>query len=123
MQVDEIPDIDVYINGFPCTPYSLLRRHRTKLMREKAAKPYFKLLEVLRTKRPAMAILENVLGIRKVMNRIAADLVRLEWRCFEWLVELWDFVFSVLCFSPLRCENSKHVCGAHPSPSLPALPK
>lgn len=77
--VDELPDIDIYVVGFPCTPYSLLRRHQTRLLREPAAKPYFELLRVLRTKRPALAILENVLGLRSVLPRILRDLKKLRW--------------------------------------------
>jgi site-specific DNA-cytosine methylase len=73
-----IPDIDVYVNGFPCTPYSMLRRHQTRLLKEPAAKPYFKTLEVLRAKLPAMAVLENVQGIRRVMPKIKQDLLRLK---------------------------------------------
>jgi len=77
--LDELPDIDIYVVGFPCTPYSLLRRHKTRLMREAAAKPYFELLRVLRAKRPALAILENVLGFRIVLDRVLRDLQKLGW--------------------------------------------
>ena len=77
--VDELADVDIYVVGFPCTPYSMLRRHSTRLLREAAAKPYFELLRVLRAKRPALAILENVLGLRSVLPRILRDLKKLRW--------------------------------------------
>ena len=77
--LDGLPDIDIYVVGFPCTPYSILRRHNTRLMREAAAKPYFELLRVLRAKRPALVILENVLGLRIVLDRVLRDLQKLRW--------------------------------------------
>ena len=40
--MDDIPAHEVYIAGFPCTPFSTLRGHATKLLREKAAKVFFK---------------------------------------------------------------------------------
>ena len=79
--VADLPDIDVYVAGFPCTPYSLLRRHSTRMFKEKAARPYFELLKVLRAKRPALAILENVLGLRSVLPKVLRDLKRL--RCYN----------------------------------------
>lgn len=78
-KTSDIPDHDVYVCGFPCTPYSLLRRHDTKLLREEAAKPFFKILEVLKTCLPAMAVLENVKGVKKVMKAVIKALQRLQW--------------------------------------------
>lgn len=71
---DNIPDVDVYVSGFPCQPYSLLRGKHTKFFRESAAKPYRATLDVLRTKRPPLAILENVKGIGRVMRKVVRDL-------------------------------------------------
>ena len=75
-QESDVPDVDLYVCGFPCTPYSHLRRHRTRLMAEPAAKPFFAVLRLIKAKRPATFVLENVLGLRKVMDRIVADLKR-----------------------------------------------
>ena len=69
--------MDIYVCGFPCTPFSSLRQHSTRLLREAAARPFFKVLEVLRTRKPKLAVLENVLGIRKVMKKILGYLRRL----------------------------------------------
>ena len=69
-QMPDIPEVDVYICGFPCTPFSYLRRHKTRLLRESAAKPFFKVRDVLRERQPPLAILENVLGIEKVMEQV-----------------------------------------------------
>ena len=76
-KTDEIPDMDMYVCGFPCTPFSILRRHKSRLLREAAAKPFFKILEVLRERKPALAVLENVIGIAKVKKKVLAMLVKL----------------------------------------------
>lgn len=75
---EDMPDMDVYVCGFPCTPFSYLRRHSTRLLREAAAKPFFKVVDVLRTRRPKLAVLENVLGIRDVMKKVLGYLLRLQ---------------------------------------------
>jgi site-specific DNA-cytosine methylase len=74
----DIPQIDMYVAGFPCTPFSSLRGHATKLLREKAAKVFFKCLRVIASKLPPVAILENVMGIVKVMDRVAKELQKLK---------------------------------------------
>ena len=83
--VADIPDIDIYVCGFPCTPYSTLRAHKTKLFREAAAKPYFALLEVLREKAPPIAILENVVGLGRVVQKVLRDLQRLRQYYILWM--------------------------------------
>ena len=74
-----IPEVDIYVCGFPCTPFSTLRGHSTRLFGEAAAKPYFAMLRVLRDRRPSLAILENVIGINRVMAKVLRDLERLRW--------------------------------------------
>ena len=74
-----IPEVDIYVCGFPCTPFSTLRGHSTMLFGEAAAKPYFAMLRVLRDRRPSLAILENVIGINRVMAKVLRDLERLRW--------------------------------------------
>ena len=75
----QVPDVDLYVCGFPCTPFSSLRGHSSKLFKEAAAKPYFAMLKVLREKRPRLAILENVVGLGRVMSKVLRDLQRLRW--------------------------------------------
>ena len=72
-----VPDVDIYVCGFPCTPYSSLRGHATTLLKDPNAKPYFAMLRYLRAKLPALAILENVIGLNKVMNRVLRDFEQL----------------------------------------------
>ena len=84
--LDAVPDVDVYVCGFPCTPYSALRSHRTKLFKEPAAKPYFAVLKLLRHRRPPLAVLENVGGLRRVMGKVLRDLEKLKWYFVIWMM-------------------------------------
>ena len=70
----KVPDVHVYVCGFPCTPYSSLRQHSTKLFKDPNARPYFAMLKVLRAKLPALGVLENVAGLKRVMNKVLRDL-------------------------------------------------
>ena len=72
-----LPHVDVYVVGFPCKPFSRLRSGRSAGFKEKAAKPFVKLLEVLREMMPAVAILENVEGIKTHMPKVWAHLKKL----------------------------------------------
>lgn len=69
-----VPAHDIYVCGFPCTPYSSLRRHSTKLMREAAAKPFFEVVRMITHHRPKMAVLENVMGIVTVLPKVISCL-------------------------------------------------
>ena len=77
-QPREIPHgADIYICGFPCKPYSSLRRHSTKLLKEASAKPFFAVVRLLRERRPVLAVLENVRGIQAVFKQVFAQLRRI----------------------------------------------
>ena len=76
-KMDDIPDMDLYVCGFPCTPFSSLRRHKTRLLKEAAAKPFLKLLKVLEERKPALAVLENAVGIQAVMQKVCQMLGKL----------------------------------------------
>ena len=75
----DLPQHSVYVCGFPCTPFSLLRRHSTKLLREPAAKPFRATVKTIKTRLPPVAVLENVRGIRRVMNPVVSHFVKLRW--------------------------------------------
>ena len=77
--IPSIPAHSVYVCGFPCKPFSLLRRHSTKLMREPTAKPFFATVKVIREHLPMVAILENVEGIKSVMKYVVNYFVNLLW--------------------------------------------
>ena len=83
---DETPNVDIYVCGFPCTPYSMLRAHKTKKFKEAAAKPYFAMLKFLRIKRPPLAVLENVGGLRRLLRKVLSDLARLKCYHVIWMM-------------------------------------
>ena len=70
-KVDDIPDMDLYVCGFPCTPFSSLRRHKTRLLKEAAAKPFLELLKVLQGRKPALAVLETLWALRRSCRQCA----------------------------------------------------
>lgn len=63
----ELPPITHYVAGFPCKPFSMLRAHSTKLMKEETAKPFFAVLDTLKAVQPQVAVLENVSGVKRVL--------------------------------------------------------
>ena len=65
-----LPRITHYVAGFPCKPFSMLRRHQTHLMRERQAQPFYAVVDTLRATLPQVAVLENVTGIKRVMCTI-----------------------------------------------------
>jgi len=74
-----LPSHTAYVCGFPRKPFSILRRHSTKLLKEPQAKPFFATVTVIREQLPQVAILENVIGIRQVMQSVVSYFVRLRW--------------------------------------------
>ena len=64
-----IPPHSVYVCGFPCKAFSMLRRHSTKFLQEASAKPFFATVAVFRQCQPRVAVFENVLGIRAVLPK------------------------------------------------------
>ena len=51
-----------------------------------APKPYFAVLEFLRHRRPPLAVLENVGGLRRVMGKVLRDLEKLKWYFVIWMM-------------------------------------
>ena len=74
-----IPAHSIYVCGFPCKPFSSLRRHSTRLMREPTAKPFFAAVKVIQEHLPIIAVLENVMGIASVMAAVVSHFVNLRW--------------------------------------------
>ena len=69
-----IPPHSVYVCGFPCKAFSMLRRHATQFLQDASAKPFFATVAVLRQCRPRVAVFENVLGIRAVLPKVLRKL-------------------------------------------------
>lgn len=61
--IADVPDIDLYVAGFPCQSFSHMNSVRKGLADEKRGPVFFSCLEVIRTKRPKYFLLENVRGL------------------------------------------------------------
>ncbi|CAE7938046.1 CHT1, partial [Symbiodinium sp. KB8] len=58
-------EVDIFIGGFPCTPYSFCnpKRFKRNCFTEPAAAPFFEMRKFIAARRPRMVILENVRGL------------------------------------------------------------
>ena len=59
--ITDIPDIDIYVCGFPCQPFSIAGERRG--FKDKRGNIFFSCLDVIKVKKPKIFILENVKGI------------------------------------------------------------
>lgn len=64
-----LPYVDLYVCGFPCKPFSALH-HGSRGFREKAARPFVQMLKTLQAVQPAAAVLENVLGLSRHLQKV-----------------------------------------------------
>ena len=55
-------DLDLYVCGFPCCPFSM-RKGRSKCFDEEKARPFFAVVDYIEHRRPKAFILENVAGL------------------------------------------------------------
>lgn len=62
IDVNDIPDHDVLLAGFPCQPFSNIGR-REGFAHETQGTLFFDVLRILKKKRPKMFLLENVKGL------------------------------------------------------------
>ena len=53
-----------YVAGFPCKAFSTLR-HRTKLLRDKEARPFYGVRARIADLQPVISVLENVGGLKR----------------------------------------------------------
>jgi DNA (cytosine-5)-methyltransferase 1 len=56
--IDEVPDIDIYVSGFPCQPYSRANKFKTNV--DPRLNLFENCLDVIFKKKPSCFILENV---------------------------------------------------------------
>jgi DNA (cytosine-5)-methyltransferase 1 len=54
----KLPDVDIYVCGFPCQPFSLAGKLRG--LNDKRSNVMFECIKVIKTKKPKIFILENV---------------------------------------------------------------
>lgn len=59
--IKDVPDIDFYVAGFPCQPFSFAGRR--KGFEHKSGNVFWSCLELIETKKPKYFILENVKGL------------------------------------------------------------
>ena len=67
--VDLPKSIDVYVAGFPCQPWSSAHAS-SRLWRDPNAKQFNATIPTIAATQPQLAILENVLGLKKVWQRV-----------------------------------------------------
>jgi DNA (cytosine-5)-methyltransferase 1 len=60
-KIEDVPDIDLYVCGFPCQPFS--QAGKKKGFDDKRGNVFWSCLEVIERKQPKYFILENVLGL------------------------------------------------------------
>jgi DNA (cytosine-5)-methyltransferase 1 len=87
--IKDVPDIDLYVCGFPCQPFSAAGK-RTGL-NHKSGNVFWGCLDVIRKKRPKYFILENVKGLLsndkgKTWTMIWGELSALEGYTVEWKI-------------------------------------
>jgi DNA (cytosine-5)-methyltransferase 1 len=59
--INDVPDIDLYVCGFPCQPFS--NAGKEKGFKDERGNVFFSCIDVIRKKLPTYFILENVKGI------------------------------------------------------------
>jgi site-specific DNA-cytosine methylase len=65
----DVPAHHIYVAGFPCKAFSLLNS-KSKLLKEPTARPFLGVLRTLRACHPAVAVLENVIGLKRVLAHV-----------------------------------------------------
>jgi len=71
-----LPDIDLYVCGFPCQSFSSAGNRRGT--REKRGQIFWYCLDVIQAKRPSYFILENVKGLLTIDEGETFDIIRAE---------------------------------------------
>ncbi len=76
VKIDEIPDADLIVGGFPCQGFSIANNKRNELDKRNAL--YLEMLRIISVKQPSFFLAENVKGILslgkgKVFDQILSD--------------------------------------------------
>jgi DNA (cytosine-5)-methyltransferase 1 len=87
-KVEDIPDIDLYVCGFPCQPFS--NAGRKKGFKDNRGNVFFECIKVIKHKKPSFFILENVKGILK---KDIWDVIYTELKTLE---NIYNIVWKVL---------------------------
>ena len=95
--ISNIPDIDLYIAGFPCQPFSTINQHREGFNEiNKKGIIFFECLKILQHKNPNYFIFENVIGLlthnkKKTFGVIQAELNKLPYTVSYLIFNPTDF--------------------------------
>jgi len=76
-KMGEVPDIDLYVCGFPCQPFSMAGKKEG--FNDPRGTLFWSCLSVIRKKKPIMFILENVKGL-------------LTLRQGQWFAKMWELL-------------------------------
>lgn len=87
--VKMLPDIDLYVCGFPCQPFSAAGKHHG--VKDPRGTVFWECLRVIRYKKPTMFVLENVRGLLsidggKTFEAVMAELEKLKMYQVDWRV-------------------------------------
>lgn len=63
VEPSDIPDVDVFVGGFPCQDLSLANQGKRKGLEGKRSGLFFKYAELIKAKRPRWVFIENVPGL------------------------------------------------------------
>lgn len=67
--ISAVPFVHVYYAGFVCKPFSLLH-WKSKLLKDSNAKVFYACLDYIRQRRPRIFVLENVMGLVRVLPKL-----------------------------------------------------
>ena len=106
--INDVPDIDLYVSGFPCQPFSRANKFKTSV--DPRLNLFNNCLEVIRNKKPKIFILENVktlvtLNDGKYFNEILEILNNLNIYHIHWKV-----INSKDCGIP-QCRDRLYIIG------------
>ena len=106
--INDVPDIDLYVSGFPCQPFSRANKFKTSV--DPRLNLFNNCLEVIRNKKPKIFILENVktlatLNNGKYFNEILEILNSLNIYHIHWKV-----INSKDCGIP-QCRDRLYIIG------------
>jgi site-specific DNA-cytosine methylase len=68
-KISAVPYVHVYYAGFVCKPFSLLH-WKSKLLKDSNAKVFYACLAYIRERRPRIFVLENVMGLVRVLPKL-----------------------------------------------------
>lgn len=93
IDLQKVPDHDILFAGFPCQPFSIAGKQKT--FTDERTKPYEFILKILKDKKPAAFVLENVKHLKYVaageaLRRIETDLEELGYKIETVVKNIYD---------------------------------